>query len=983
MKRIVSLMLALSMILGVFATSLAVDYTDLTGENAKFASAVDALTELKVIDGFPDETFRPLDDLTRAQVAKMLVICLGLGDQVESLSARTVFSDVASSHWASGFINAAAQSKIIVGYPDGTFRPDAKVTYAEAFTMALRALGYGNVVEAEGTWPTAYMLKAVELELTDEMEGVAADKPALRGNTAILLWNMLRTPMWKIYEESQGNGMTLTAHDDLMLNVKFPKYWYYEDVYLANVTVDQSDDNKVKAILTYEDGAEAQSGYVRVDTDISRLVLGTKIASLVRDYKDTEKATFLTLTRDYSFVEGLVTSVEKIAEGRIEIENVEYKLGSGVAFDADLELAENDYVVVEVDGKKIIGFDGDAVMKVLPNAGTEVTKPSTLKSKIDEDALVIIDGKWSTRDDIQEGDVYTELGPDNDTVDGDNYYMVARERVEGSFESLTFEKEDDERMYFEVDGAEYRTFEDKIKNSVYEGEDKDKVEDAIEKLTKKKSENDYLDKEVALVLNYLGQVVKAYFGDVKGNGTGANFFAVMSNGVREVTDPDTGDTALKIRLANSEDPEGTMHLFSTKFDVNNFDGTEIEKGVVFDNAEGDSGEVVFVWAKFNDKDEIKSISVLKAGLTPETYGEDDVFAYDDDFAFADFTQEYDKSSGYIHTADGDFKVTSSTVVYKLTPETDDEDDQVVGFEFEVADDAKTALQGVDKGLVAYDSTTKINKNGQIMTASYVFIMEDAISADLEVGKADGAKESRGITYVNVNGEYEEVDLDNKKSDVEDFADVKELVDSFIVFQRTDSDKIIIRGALSASDLSEASIVMAREDSIVQLEEGPLEGDIDLDNDDDPLVKEYDDYQIIQISASVNKDNEVEFDDGENVGTGLPAGSYSKGYRVYVDKDLEVVYIVEVEGVDEDDVINEDGTVTFVEDADKPATSGDSTTTPDDSGDPTTTTPDDSGDPTTTTPDDSGDPTAVTPDNSGDPAAVTPADSGDGSGEGRN
>ena len=306
MKRIVSLLLAVSMVLSMFVTAIAATtYPDLVNDNAKFAAAVDALTELGVVNGFPDGEFKPGNDLTRAELAKMLVICLGFGDQVDALTSRTVFSDVPASHWASGYINAAAQSKIIVGYPDGSFRPENKVTYAEAFTMALRALGYGNVVEAEGTWPTAYMLKAVELELTDDMENVTTNGASLRGNTAILLWNMLRTPMWRITEESEQNGMTLSDRNGrIMLNVKFPNYWYYDadDVEggIRLTSVDVVDNEEVTGTLNNAVTAKLQRGI-----DLTKLVAGMKVSALVKDYKDEDKATFLTLTKRFSQPGGL------------------------------------------------------------------------------------------------------------------------------------------------------------------------------------------------------------------------------------------------------------------------------------------------------------------------------------------------------------------------------------------------------------------------------------------------------------------------------------------------------------------------------------------------------------------------------------------------------------------------------------------------------------------------------------------------------
>ena len=169
MKKIVSLVLAISMVLSMFVSAFAATASFEDVANTKYAGSVEALVELGVINGLPDGTYGPEKKVTRAELAKMLVVCLGLGDSVEALSGRTIFTDVAENHWGSGYINAAVQTKVIAGYPDGTFKPEKEVTYAEAYTMIIRALGYGNVVDTEGTWPTAYMLKAVELELLDDM----------------------------------------------------------------------------------------------------------------------------------------------------------------------------------------------------------------------------------------------------------------------------------------------------------------------------------------------------------------------------------------------------------------------------------------------------------------------------------------------------------------------------------------------------------------------------------------------------------------------------------------------------------------------------------------------------------------------------------------------------------------------------------------------------------------------------------------------
>ncbi len=104
-----------------------------------------------VVEGFPDGTFRPAEPVTRAQWTKMLVLALGYGEDVQALEGVDPwYSDLDSPHWAAPFVAVASETGLVLGYGDGTFRPDREVSRAEMAAMAVRALGLKNVVAGSG-----------------------------------------------------------------------------------------------------------------------------------------------------------------------------------------------------------------------------------------------------------------------------------------------------------------------------------------------------------------------------------------------------------------------------------------------------------------------------------------------------------------------------------------------------------------------------------------------------------------------------------------------------------------------------------------------------------------------------------------------------------------------------------------------------------------------------------------------------------------
>src|SRR5450830_323503 len=86
--------------------------------------------------GYPDGTFKPDRNVSRAEVAAALTRALGLGWSNTAPS----YTDVPATHWSSGNIQIMKDEGIMLGDTSGTFRPDAFITRAEAATLVLRML---------------------------------------------------------------------------------------------------------------------------------------------------------------------------------------------------------------------------------------------------------------------------------------------------------------------------------------------------------------------------------------------------------------------------------------------------------------------------------------------------------------------------------------------------------------------------------------------------------------------------------------------------------------------------------------------------------------------------------------------------------------------------------------------------------------------------------------------------------------------------
>ncbi len=105
---------------------------------------VEALKDAGLVSGTGNGMFEPTRQITRAEVAKMVALMAGL--TIEPCTTQP-FSDVPTDAWYCQYVQALKADNLTTGYPDGTFRPDQPITRAEAAALIYRAMEYKRLHE--------------------------------------------------------------------------------------------------------------------------------------------------------------------------------------------------------------------------------------------------------------------------------------------------------------------------------------------------------------------------------------------------------------------------------------------------------------------------------------------------------------------------------------------------------------------------------------------------------------------------------------------------------------------------------------------------------------------------------------------------------------------------------------------------------------------------------------------------------------------
>lgn len=251
LSKVLSVVLAVAMLCSMSFAVSAATYTDVKTSDSYY-EAVEALSALGVVKGYEAGDFQPEGKITRAEAATMILRVMNMG-AAESNRVNTSFSDVTSEHWASGTIAEATGAGIVNGMGDGTFAPEAEVTYDQIVKMLVCAMGYQKKAEAavaKGTnpFPTGYNIVANQKKIT---EGTTkTEGGATRATVARLIYNALPVNLMdqtsygtdENFGEVATQSLLYTKLDAVKVEAK-----------IAEISLDPTDDDVELDVTKYDD----------------------------------------------------------------------------------------------------------------------------------------------------------------------------------------------------------------------------------------------------------------------------------------------------------------------------------------------------------------------------------------------------------------------------------------------------------------------------------------------------------------------------------------------------------------------------------------------------------------------------------------------------------------------------------------------------------------------------------------------------------
>ena len=430
-KKVLSLVLCVAMMLSVMVVGAGAAFSDQS--KIKNTEAVDMCVALNIIGGYPDGSYKPEGNITRAEFAKMICVLLNGGTTPATATNTTpTFNDVrgnANAAWAEGFIEYCYAKGIVSGVGGGKFAPNGNVTATEAAKMLLVALGYNATVEnyTGASWALKVNVQANQDGLYKGLETIDTGAALTRDNAAQMVWNALQAyvidksssidrtdgSVTDIYTKSTTVDLIAKMYDGIIdkgelvafdYNSKDAKWTYtvkltdprtiYNDngktttVYYADV-VSKTDytallGQKVKAVYKYDKNAKENTVYGIFSVD-SNVVLTGLIGDLPKMTK-SDDTSFKMNGETYKLQSGLTLATVPVYQFTTSAETA--------LFDIETKAATKDTPAEYRDSAlwDVAGQYAKADTSINVKAGDNITKYDAQKfTAVDKDGNGKID----------------------------------------------------------------------------------------------------------------------------------------------------------------------------------------------------------------------------------------------------------------------------------------------------------------------------------------------------------------------------------------------------------------------------------------------------------------------------------------------------------------------------------------------------------------------------------------------------------------
>lgn len=497
MKKFYITFILMIIIISASTACFATQFYDVLG--TKYESPTEILYTLGIVDGTSEHVFSANRGVTRAEMAKLVFTVYGLDDLVVYAAPEESkpFKDIKDSEWYYDYVCAAAGMKIINGYSDGTFRPDEKVTYAEAVTMLIRALGYTNLTAKEGeSWEVPYIKKMNDIKLAKNLGYFKNSDFATRGDVAIMIWNMLNCETYMIVAERTYGGFVRDNVPGKIIDRYYPNYAIIDDDILEEIYVDKSGEYAI---------ATRKIDYVKVPNAIPLKRIGVKVSGIYNI--EENMAVGLSFIYDEDFDDGSTLELEEL-----------YNLNGAKKKEYTLGKSKNyAYVYFNSNGKidrvTYLGSNENILVKEAKITTTTTKKDDADDDDDDDDAdadkteiksgtilindeieieisevLINEDGEFMNWSSIREDGVLSML--ENDM------YVFYDKLKKGTLDAITTNDGD---LCLTIDGVLY-VCDEKAICKVYGSE-------TLKKATKKNLE-EYVGRSVELITSYSGEVMQ-------------------------------------------------------------------------------------------------------------------------------------------------------------------------------------------------------------------------------------------------------------------------------------------------------------------------------------------------------------------------------------------------------------------------------------------------------------------------------------------